>query len=76
MEPLTKITRNNAKIEWKEEQEQAFDAVKAKCSESMILVCPKINESFHLHADACDMQIGGVLTQDNKVLAVCPAKLN
>ena len=66
MVPLTKLTKDNAKFEWKEEQQQALDTVKAKCSESMMLACSKTNEPFHSHADACDVKIGGVLTQDNK----------
>ena len=76
MEPLTRLTKERVKFEWKEEQQKAFDAIKAKCSEAIMLVYPKINEPFHLYKDACHVQIGGVMTQDNKVLAVCSTKLD
>ena len=76
MEPLTKLTKEKAKFEWKEEQQKTFDEIKAKCSEDIVLACPKINEPFHLHAGACDEQIGGMMTQDNKVLAAYSTKLN
>ena len=76
VEPLTKLTKDNAKFEWKEEQQQALGAVKAKCCEFVVLVCPKTNEPFHLRADACDVQVGGMLTQDDKALAAHSTKLN
>ena len=52
MEPLTKLTKDNEKFVWKEEHRQAFDTVKAKCSESAILISTIINETFCLSADA------------------------
>ena len=76
MEPLRKLTKEKAKFQWKEEQQKAFDAIKAKCSEAIMIACPKINEPLHLRANACDVQIGGMMTHGNKVLATCSTKLN
>ena len=41
-----------------------------------MLVHPKTSDPFHLHADACDVQVRGMMTQDDKVLAACSTKLN
>ena len=76
MGPLTQLTKEKAKFEWKEEQQKGFDAIKAKWSKAIVLVRPKTNELFYPCADACDAQVGGAMTQDIKALAVCSTKLN
>ena len=40
-----------------------------------MLVYLNIIKTFHLHTDACDMQVGGMLVQDEQVLVVCSTKL-
>ena len=75
VEPITKLTKDKIKWQWKEEQQKAIEATKAKTDESIVLVCPDVNKTFHLHTDACDVQVGGTLVQDNQVLEVYSTKL-
>ena len=63
-EPLTSLTRKNAKFIWSEKHEIAFETLKKALMEAPILHLPSLNEPFQLFTDACDRSIGALLTQE------------
>ena len=75
IKPLTWLMKDKVKFEQSEE-EQHFYKIKAKYSEAIILVYPKVNESFHLCTNACDTQVGRILIQDRNTLVIYSTKLN
>ena len=76
MEPLTRLTKDNVKFEWLEEQQTAFDLIKKKCAEAIMLVYPRYDRPFDLHPDACDMQVGAFLLQDGRTIGCFSRKMN
>jgi len=41
-----------------------------------MLIYQKVSESFHLYTNACDVQVGGMLMQNENTLAIYLTKLN
>ena len=73
--PLSKITSKNAKWEWNNEQQQAFDTIKRIVSQETLLRHPDFNKPFEIHTDASKYQLGAVISQDNKTIAFYSRKL-
>ena len=68
MKPLTSLTGKNTKWVWGEEQSRTFHEVKKKLSEITMLTFPNFDKEFHVHTDASDYQMGGVVSQlHNKI---------
>ncbi|GKB38676.1 putative reverse transcriptase domain-containing protein [Tanacetum coccineum] len=67
--PLTKLTQKNKKYEWGEEEEDAFQMLKQKLCSAPILVLPEGTEDFMVYCDALIKGFGGVLMQQEKVIA-------
>ncbi len=61
--PLYKLTEKNAKFEWSDECQQAFDKLKMSLMSAPPLAFPDFTKSFIIFTDACDMGIAGILTQ-------------
>ena len=74
--PLSKLTGRNARFEWKEEQQRAFEEIKAAVSKEVLLSFPDYSLPFDLYTDASDKQMGAVLMQGKKTLAFWSRKLN
>ena len=62
-EPLTRLLRTDAKWEWGEEQQQAWEWMKARLLGEPILVHYDQTAEHELHTDACDYGIAGILAQ-------------
>ena len=62
-EPLTRLTRKQAKFEWTDEAQQAFDALKLALMEATSLAFPHPNLPCLLDTDASDVAHGAVLAQ-------------
>ncbi|CAF1214383.1 unnamed protein product [Rotaria sp. Silwood1] len=60
-------------IEWSVECTIAFERLKTALTQAPILRAPNFNEPFILETDACDYDLGAVLTQeyDNKKICYC-----
>ncbi|GJZ14071.1 reverse transcriptase domain-containing protein [Tanacetum coccineum] len=67
--PLTKLTQENKKYIWGENQESAFQLLKQKLCEAPILVLPEGNDDFVVYCDASHQGLGAVLMQREKVIA-------
>jgi RNase H-like domain found in reverse transcriptase len=63
--PLTNLTKKREpdRLNWSQEHDQAFQALKDCLAKDPILVWPNRNEDFHLQTDASGIGIGAVLLQ-------------
>ncbi|GKC73416.1 reverse transcriptase domain-containing protein [Tanacetum coccineum] len=66
---LTELTQKNKKYIWGENQESAFQLLKQKLYESLILALPKGNDDFVIYCDASHQGLGAVLMQRKKIIA-------
>lgn len=65
-EPLTFLTRKNAKFEWSEECQKAFDHLKQCLITPPVLALPDVNKPYKLYCDASKSCIGALLAQDDE----------
>nr|GEW20946.1 reverse transcriptase domain-containing protein [Tanacetum cinerariifolium] len=72
---LTKLTQKNKKYIWGEDQETAFQLLKQKLFEALILALPERNDDFIIYCDASHQGLGAVLTQREKVIAYASRQL-
>ena len=61
---------------WSEKQQKAFDKLREVLTSNPILGLPDKSKPFELHVDASGTGLGGVLYQDNKVIAYASRGLN
>ena len=61
--PITELTKKNVKFKWGEEQEAAFQELRARMCEAPVLVAPNFTKEFIIHTDASNKAIGAVLNQ-------------
>jgi hypothetical protein len=67
--PLTSMTSKNVKFKWTDEHQKAFDNIKK-------IICREVMLPFHFYTDASDLQLGAVITQEEKPIAFFSRKLN
>ncbi len=76
----TKITRMNEtkKKPWRWDliHQKAFDNVKAAIAKETVLAYPDFLNPFEIYTDASSMQLGAVITQDNRPIAFFSRKLS
>ena len=65
MKPLAKLT-GKEQLEWTEDQQKAFEGLKAKISEEITLTIPNDEGQFWIEVDASDFAMGGILSQHQK----------
>jgi hypothetical protein len=76
----TKTTKKNntKKLPWRWDpiHKQAFDNVKATITEDVVLAYPDFMKPFEIYTNASTMQLGAVITQDNRPIAFFSRKLS
>jgi hypothetical protein len=76
----TKTTRMNKTKKrpwrWDPIHQQAFDNVKAAIAKDTVLAYPDFLKPFEIYTDASSMQLGAVITQDNRPIAFFSRKLS
>ncbi|GKC17468.1 putative reverse transcriptase domain-containing protein [Tanacetum coccineum] len=72
---LTELTQKNKKYIWGEDQESAFQLLKHKLCEALILALPEGNDDFVVYCDASLQGLGAVLMQREKVIAYASRQL-
>jgi hypothetical protein len=73
--PLTKLTGTKVFV-WNDEQQKAFEAMKAIMSSEALLRYPDHNLPFDIETDASDYQLGAVIKQGGHPVAFYTRKLN
>ena len=53
-------------VEWDEQCQKAFDALKDLCTSTPILAYTDYKKKFQLHTDVCEKGLGGVLYQKDE----------
>jgi len=61
---------------WGEAHQQAFDSVKQALARDVMLAYPDYSKTFEIYTDASTVQLGGVITQNNRPLAFFCRKLS
>ncbi|GJU55746.1 retrovirus-related pol polyprotein from transposon 17.6 [Tanacetum coccineum] len=72
---LTELTHKNKKYIWGKDQETAFQLLKQKLCEALILTLPEGNDDFVVYCDASLQGLGSVLMQREKVIAYASRQL-
>ncbi|KAL7528932.1 hypothetical protein ACHAXR_002707 [Thalassiosira sp. AJA248-18] len=77
MRPLTNLTKKNQRFEWNEEQQIAFDTIKAKVAEAVMFTYPDTSKPFQLYPDANDDHaMGAMLLQGDSTISTFSRKFN
>ncbi|GJS13411.1 putative reverse transcriptase domain-containing protein, partial [Tanacetum coccineum] len=72
---LIELTQKNKKYIWGENQESAFQLLKQKLCEALILALLEGNDDFVINCDASYQGLGAVLMQREKVIAYASRQL-
>jgi len=76
----TKTTKKNkvkkAPWKWDPIHQAAFDCVKATIAKEVVLAYPDFSKPFEIYTDASTLQLGAVITQDNRPIAFFSRKLS
>ena len=70
------MTSKQATWNWTEGHQKAFERMKKSISREILLVYPNVSKPFVYHTDASKVQLGAVVSQDNKPIAFYSRKLN
>jgi len=76
LSPLTELTSKKVKFVWTDRHQKAFDTMKRIMARETILAFPNFNKPFHIYTDASKVQLGAVITQEDKPIAFYSRKLN
>jgi hypothetical protein len=75
-----KTTKKNKtkKLPWRWDpiHQQAFDNVKATITKDVVLAYPDFTKPFEIYTNASTMQLGAMITQDNRPIAFFSRKLS
>ncbi|KAK9110556.1 hypothetical protein Sjap_018616 [Stephania japonica] len=73
--PMTKLIKKNAKFDWNEECEHAFNTLKQKLTTAPVLALPETGKDLVVYTDASKVGLGGVLMQEGRVIAYASRQL-
>jgi hypothetical protein len=74
-DPLTALTKKNARFIWNDECEECFQEPKRRLVSTPVLTLPKGSEKFVIYSDASLQGLGYVLMQQGKVIAYASKQL-
>ena len=61
---------------WDPIHQEAFDNIKATIAKEVVLAYPDFSKPFEIYTDASTMQLGAVITQDNRPITFFSRKLS
>ena len=67
--PITSLQRKGTKFEWTEKCQNIFQQLKLKLTTAPILKIADPDKEFVVCTDACREGLGGVLLQENSIIA-------
>jgi hypothetical protein len=70
------VKKGHKSFKWTKEAERSFNIRKEKITEQPILVLPNFEKTFQVRCDASGDAIGGVLSQDNRLVSHFSEKMN
>jgi hypothetical protein len=70
--PLTELTKASVTFVWGEEQQKAFDELKAKLTSAPVLAHPDPSRQYILHTDASGFATAAVLSQEQEDGSIRP----
>jgi hypothetical protein len=73
---MYKVNKRHKTFKWTEEDEKIFNILKEKITEQPILVFPYFRNTFQVSCDVSGVEIGVVLSQDNRPPVYFSEKLN
>ena len=73
--PLNKRTSKKVKFKWTKIKKYAFSEIKQMVAHCNLLTYPDFNEEFKIHTNASNLQIGEVIRQKVKLIALYSRKL-
>ncbi|GJY77650.1 putative reverse transcriptase domain-containing protein [Tanacetum coccineum] len=73
--PLTLLTQKNKKFEWSDKQEEAFQTLKEKLCNALVLALLDGPDDFVVYCDASNQGFGCMLMQRGKVIAYASRQL-
>ena len=73
--PLTMITSKDAKWEWNDVHQNAFNKIKQIVARETLLAYPDFSKPFVIHTDASHTQLGAGISQNNQPIAFYSRKL-
>ena len=74
--PLSALTSKKAKWLWTDVHQASFDSMKKAIARETILAYPDFNKPFDIHTDASKVQLGAVISQENRPIAFYSRKLS
>jgi hypothetical protein len=74
--PLSRLTSKTTPWQWTEIEQNAFDTMKRIISRETLLAYPDFTKPFVIHTDASKVQLGAVISQDDRPIAFYSRKLN
>ena len=73
--PLTKLTSMKINFKWTEIKKDAFDEIKRIMARDTLLTYPYFNETFKIYTDSSAFQLGAVVIQKGKLIALYSIQL-
>ncbi|KAJ9536479.1 hypothetical protein OSB04_un000316 [Centaurea solstitialis] len=73
--PLTKLTRKNVGFAWEKEQQSAFEMLRQKLCEALVLTLPEGVEDMPVYCDSLYHGLGCILMQHEKVISYASRQL-
>ena len=67
--PLAALSSDKTPWVWTDACNKAFHTIKRILSKEVLLSCPNFSLPFDIHTDASDVQLGAVISQNDKPIA-------
>ena len=64
--PLHNIVKKDRKWEWIDKQKKAFEELKRRFMEELVLAAPDLDKKMRIEVDVSDYAMGGVLTMEEE----------
>ena len=74
--PLTALTSPDVPWKWEKKHQDAFTLMKQTIAKDTLLAFPNFSKPFTIHTDASKVQLGAVISQDERPIAFYSRKLN
>jgi hypothetical protein len=58
MAPITKFMQKSEKFIWTRKCQEAWETIKCKYVEALILIAPNWEKEFHVHMDTSNLEVG------------------